>query len=267
MNDSAVAAIKYALEKCDGPSDSMWFLRLWSEGDFEAIREGYEDVPDEVFIDADPLFKSPAHIQDGEEVEVVAWANPDDLVQDGFSHSFGVSSEQYEGRVPLMTVAQHQRIMARHDDANYNLGDLFKRLATLAGLEVDNANWFEVVGELEKRVAALSAPPAAAGVPDDEWIDPVALSSCSPAYDAGWRDGVSEARRLNSRSAPTPPASEQQRAVVMPEGAREAMAKAASAWLYENDPQGLDWCDARNVDALLDALFEAAPHLAKGEGV
>lgn len=45
-------------------------------------------------------------------VEVVAWANPADLVQDGHSHSFGVSSEQYEGRIPLMTVAQHQRILS-----------------------------------------------------------------------------------------------------------------------------------------------------------
>ncbi|WP_240915626.1 hypothetical protein [Metapseudomonas otitidis] len=65
----------------------------------------------------------------------------------------------------------------------------------------------------------------------------------------------------------TPPASEQQRAVVMPEGLREAMGKAASSWLYENDPQGLDWCDPCNVDALLDALFEAVPHLqlAKAE--
>ena len=71
MNDSAVAAIKYALEKCENVFDSMWFLRLWNEGEFEAIREEYEDVPNEVFIDADPLFKSPAHIEDGEEVEVV----------------------------------------------------------------------------------------------------------------------------------------------------------------------------------------------------
>jgi len=47
------------------------------------------------------------------------------------------------------------------------------------------------------------------------------------------------------------------------------MGKAASSWLYENDPQGLDWCDPRNVDALLDALLEAVPQLqlAKGEGV
>lgn len=50
--------------------------------------------------------------QGGEEVEVVAWANPGDLVQDGYSHSFGVSSEEYAGRIPLMTVAQHNRIMA-----------------------------------------------------------------------------------------------------------------------------------------------------------
>lgn len=48
----------------------------------------------------------------GEAVEVVAWANPSDLVEDGYGHSFGVSSSEYPGRVPLMSVAQHNRIMA-----------------------------------------------------------------------------------------------------------------------------------------------------------
>lgn len=33
-----------------------------------------------------------------------------------------------------------------------------------------------------------------------EWIDPVALSSCGPVYDAGWRDGVAEAKRLNEKA-------------------------------------------------------------------
>lgn len=179
MGDPAVEAIKYALEKCEDCYDSVWFLRLWNEGDFESIREEYEDVPDEIFIGADSLFKSPAHIEDGEEVEVVGWR----ISSEGFGSYLADSALHAcpdDARERLMTVAQHQRI-----------------------------------------VAALSAPPA----------------------------------------------SEQQRAVVMPEGFREAMGKAASSWLYENDPQGLDWCDPRNVDALLDALFEAAPHLAKGEGV
>lgn len=33
-----------------------------------------------------------------------------------------------------------------------------------------------------------------------------------------------------------------------------SVGEAASAWLEQNDPDGLDWCDARNVDALLAAL-------------
>jgi hypothetical protein len=57
-NNPAVAAILYALEECDGDSDGMDFLRRWNEGDFQGIREDYEDVPDEVFIGADPLFKA-----------------------------------------------------------------------------------------------------------------------------------------------------------------------------------------------------------------
>ena len=48
----------------------------------------------------------------GEAVDVVAWANPSDLVDDGYGHSFVVSSSEYHGRVPIMTVAQHDRIMA-----------------------------------------------------------------------------------------------------------------------------------------------------------
>lgn len=58
----------------------------------------------------------------------------------------------------------------------------------------------------------LSAAPTvkAEQVPSSaEWVDPVALSSCGPAYDAGWRDGVAEAKRLNERSedeAPSLPA-------------------------------------------------------------
>lgn len=98
----------------------------------------------------------------------------------------------------------------------------------------------------------VCAAPPAAGVPEDEWIDPVALSSCGPAYDSGWRDGVSEAKRLNSRSAPTPPASEQQRAVVMPE---------RSGDLNHHERYRAGW------NACVAEFLRLNPHLAKGEGV
>lgn len=50
---ASTAAIQFALETDDG----LDFLRLWNEGDFEAIRSWWDDIPDEVFIGADPLFK------------------------------------------------------------------------------------------------------------------------------------------------------------------------------------------------------------------
>lgn len=45
----------------------------------------------------------------------------------------------------------------------------------------------------------------------------------------------------------------------LPDGWRQEAGEAASVWLNENDPDGLDWCDSRNVDALLDAILTAAP--------
>lgn len=53
-NDAAVAAIQYAIENSD--EEPIQFLRCWYHGDFDAIRQEWNDVPDEVFIGADPLF-------------------------------------------------------------------------------------------------------------------------------------------------------------------------------------------------------------------
>lgn len=39
------------------------------------------------------------------------------------------------------------------------------------------------------------------------------------------------------------------------EGWRQTIGEAASQWLHDNDPGGLDWCDSRNIDALLDAML------------
>ena len=50
---AAVAAITYALSN----DDPIAFLRCWNEGNFDALRNEWENVPDEVFIGADPLFK------------------------------------------------------------------------------------------------------------------------------------------------------------------------------------------------------------------
>ena len=53
-NNPAVAAIQYAI---DDPFCKE-FLQLWNEGDFDAIRKEWDDVPDEVFDGADPFFNN-----------------------------------------------------------------------------------------------------------------------------------------------------------------------------------------------------------------
>jgi len=49
--DAAVAAIQFALEDEDG----LDFLSYWNEGEFDVIRRHWENVPEAVFIGADPL--------------------------------------------------------------------------------------------------------------------------------------------------------------------------------------------------------------------
>lgn len=51
--NAAVAAIEYALSD----DDPMAFLRNWLQGDFDVLRREWDNVPDEVFIGADPLLK------------------------------------------------------------------------------------------------------------------------------------------------------------------------------------------------------------------
>lgn len=48
---AAVAAIQYALEDDDG----IDFLRYWNQGEFDVLRRNWENIPEEVFIGADPL--------------------------------------------------------------------------------------------------------------------------------------------------------------------------------------------------------------------
>lgn len=51
MMNASTAAIMFALETDDG----LEFLRLWSVGEFDDLRRGWPDAPEEVFIGADPL--------------------------------------------------------------------------------------------------------------------------------------------------------------------------------------------------------------------
>lgn len=57
--DSLLALIAYVLdrEKHHYVADNqLKFLELWSEGEFETLRENWDDIPDEVFIGADTQF-------------------------------------------------------------------------------------------------------------------------------------------------------------------------------------------------------------------
>lgn len=51
--DPAAAAIGYALQT----EEPLEFLRLWNEGNFEAIRREWPGAPDDIYIGADPMFK------------------------------------------------------------------------------------------------------------------------------------------------------------------------------------------------------------------
>ncbi|MBP2859740.1 hypothetical protein J8657_19275 [Dickeya oryzae] len=53
-SNPAVAAIEYALTL--RPDECRTFLHLWSYGEFDALRKEWENIPDEVFIGADPFF-------------------------------------------------------------------------------------------------------------------------------------------------------------------------------------------------------------------
>jgi len=51
--DASTAAIAFALKTSEG----MTFLRHWSNADFQAVRRGWPEAPDDVFDGVDPLFK------------------------------------------------------------------------------------------------------------------------------------------------------------------------------------------------------------------
>lgn len=53
--NAAVAAIQYALDKCD-PDDACNFLGCWNEGEFDNMRRRWDNIPDEVFIGAEVGF-------------------------------------------------------------------------------------------------------------------------------------------------------------------------------------------------------------------
>lgn len=56
-NNPSLAVIQYILsENVDSRDDAMTFLRYWYEGEFDTLRRNWENIPDAVFIGADPQF-------------------------------------------------------------------------------------------------------------------------------------------------------------------------------------------------------------------
>lgn len=55
-SNCAVAAIQFALSISD--DSELDFLRLWNEGEFDKLRKEWPEAPEEIYIGADPLYKS-----------------------------------------------------------------------------------------------------------------------------------------------------------------------------------------------------------------
>ena len=173
-------------------------------------------------------------------------------------------------REPLMTVAQHERIVATNRNERDRLMDTFVALCDYLGIDPMEAAKLpgkpsEVfIAAIESR-AALSAPPAA-GVPDGWKLVP---SVISPAMVDALRDAITVTSRgtvLNAahaiyaaiEAAPTPPASEQQQAVVLPER-REHPSMSMYAGFKE---YATAYGEVSGHNDCLDQIERLNPHLA-----
>lgn len=264
---------------------------------------------------------SPAHIEDGEEVEVVGYANPADYG----AYRFWVCAQQRASVTdPIMTVAQHQRIVAglrtEVSCANSRLHEVAvacataeqERDAALSALpaavdrdaihlafehklrEVNLRSYGEHRGDWRRLsreetadvvielLKSMSAAPPAAGVPeecheckgsgevygvsgDGPWSCYACSSNQEPVCYANFgeldnmlNDRTATVSPIKNgwygvalyRAAPTPPASEQQRAVVMPEKQVE----------YVGDRDHKQWASGANW--MLREFLRLNPHLA-----
>ncbi|MDG9785318.1 hypothetical protein, partial [Metapseudomonas otitidis] len=172
---------------------------------------------------------SPAHIEDGEEVEVVGYrvSMPGEPELGTWLDEAAEEEPQIQRHEPLMTVAQHQRIVAGLQSEIAKLGLELKDSDEYGEREELRANRYS--SELVELRAALSAPPAA-GVPEGWSIqrefspNGYAIQMPSGGFlritetgGGGVETAFCQLISAMLAAAPTPPASEQQRAVVMPE--------------------------------------------------
>lgn len=59
-NDPTIALLNWIFDPCNDIDEWDTLIRLWHEGEFDSIRKEWGedyDIPDEIFIGADPLFK------------------------------------------------------------------------------------------------------------------------------------------------------------------------------------------------------------------
>lgn len=219
---------------------------------------------------------SPAHIEDGEEVEVVAHLIiPTKGTYKGrqFAASGPVPAERsplndYE---PLMTVAQHQRMTAALVARN----EWLEQVAVEAAETEKHALQ---VADAYRNGAALSAPPAA-GVPDSAYARRI-IEAGEKLYNelrqwlATESDPDSQAALQEWREirAPTPPASEQQRAVgldVIDKLRLELLPEYEAGYTaiaYGDTDQPVARANGMTAREAIAELLRLNPHLAK-EGV
>lgn len=257
---------------------------------------------------------SPAHIEDGEEVEVVGYRHVALNVKSMSAvcqqdHPPVIPMVEWSAPEPLMTVAQHQRIKdalsadnqrvvppepilaAPHPMAALSappagvLEGMWSLIeATVRGAFSDGAKDYR--GCMQERLRelkdALAAPaPPAAGVPDGYVIVPAELiEHVKHARKMLGGDPEPEYVRARLRqkltdllATPTPPASEQQRAVgldVIDRLRLELLPEYEAGYTavaYGDSDQPVARADGMTAREAIAELLRLNPHLAKGEGV
>lgn len=115
QNNAAVAVIQYIMDgnNVEDNDDAMLFLNYWNEGKFDNMRRNWENIPDEVFIGADPLF-----VPKDVEVYVVA----------SFVNGISLNDKAYltddKGNVLKFPSVESAEVFLRHKGINPELVDI-----------------------------------------------------------------------------------------------------------------------------------------------
>ena len=101
MNNPAVAAIEYALNDDDPEA----FLRCWVEGNFDALRNEWENVPEEVFIGADPLHPETKRMLSEDALVLSAWLDDGECRSGSHATSHRVITDETKKDMPKSIAA------------------------------------------------------------------------------------------------------------------------------------------------------------------